>query len=105
MEAPGRPGLNFERLPDWDNTYSIRVTRSYRILLKREAGEFFTAVDTAPIRSIAVDTVRGRADLGHTHASLLPERRPNMQCAILRRPAGLFSRYPSKVKQQRTLHP
>ena len=48
MEAPDRPGLNFERLPGWDNTYSIRVTRSYRILLKREAdeaGEFFAAVD------------------------------------------------------------
>jgi hypothetical protein len=31
-----------------DNTYSIRVTRSYRILLKREtdeAGEFSAAVD------------------------------------------------------------
>jgi len=48
MEAPDRPGLNFERLPGWDDTYSIRVTRSYRILLKREAddaGEFFLAVD------------------------------------------------------------
>jgi mRNA-degrading endonuclease RelE of RelBE toxin-antitoxin system len=48
MEAPDRPGLNFERLPGWDDTYSIRVTRGYRILLKREAdevGEFFTAVD------------------------------------------------------------
>jgi mRNA-degrading endonuclease RelE of RelBE toxin-antitoxin system len=48
MEAPDRPGLNFERLPGWDDTYSIRVTRGYRILLKREADEvdeFFTAVD------------------------------------------------------------
>jgi mRNA-degrading endonuclease RelE of RelBE toxin-antitoxin system len=48
MEAPDRPGLNFERLPGWDNAYSIRVTRSYRILLKREAdeaGELFAAVD------------------------------------------------------------
>jgi hypothetical protein len=47
MEAPDRPGLNFERLPGWDDTYSIRVTRSY-ILLKREtdaAGELFAAVD------------------------------------------------------------
>jgi hypothetical protein len=48
MEAPERPGLNFERLPGWDSTYGIRVTRGYHILLKREAGEageFFTAVD------------------------------------------------------------
>ncbi len=48
METPDRPGLNFERLPGWDDTYSIRVTRSYRILLKREAdeaGELFAAVD------------------------------------------------------------
>lgn len=48
MEAPDRPGLNFERLPGWGNTYSIRVTRGYRILLTREAdeaGEFFAAVD------------------------------------------------------------
>lgn len=48
MEGPDRPGLNFERLAGWDDTYSMRVTRSCRILLKREtdaAGEFFTAVD------------------------------------------------------------
>ncbi len=48
METPDRPGLNFERLPGWDSTYSIRINRSYRILLKREAdaaGEFFAAVD------------------------------------------------------------
>jgi plasmid maintenance system killer protein len=48
MEGPDRPGLNFERLAGWDDIYSMRVTRNYRILLKREtdeAGEFFIAVD------------------------------------------------------------
>ncbi len=48
METPDRPGLNFERLPGWEDTYSIRVNRSYRILLRREAdglGELFAAVD------------------------------------------------------------
>jgi plasmid maintenance system killer protein len=48
MEAPDRPSLNFERLSGWDNAYSIRVTRNYRILLTRETdetGEFFVAVD------------------------------------------------------------
>ncbi len=48
QENPTHPGLNFERLSGWDDTYSIRVTRHYRILLIRktdEKGELFAAVD------------------------------------------------------------
>ena len=48
MDNPDRPGLNFEKLAGWDNTYSIRVSKAYRILLRREAddaGEFFAAAD------------------------------------------------------------
>lgn len=48
MDNPDRPGLNFEKLAGWDNTYSIRVSKAYRIMLRREAdeaGEFFAAVD------------------------------------------------------------
>jgi plasmid maintenance system killer protein len=47
-DNPNHPGLNFERLSGWDDTYSIRVNRQYRILLVREtdeAGEIFAAVD------------------------------------------------------------
>ncbi len=48
LENPQRPGLNFERLSGWDDTYSIRVTREYRILLMRESdeeGEVLAAID------------------------------------------------------------
>jgi plasmid maintenance system killer protein len=48
VEQPEHPGLNFERLAGWQDTYSIRVNRQYRILLVREvdeAGELFAAVD------------------------------------------------------------
>jgi len=48
MDDPGRPGLNFERLQGWTDHYSIRATRAYRILLRREVdehGEVFAAVD------------------------------------------------------------
>lgn len=48
MDNPNHPGLNFERLSGWEDTYSIRVNRQYRILLVREtdvAGEIFAVVD------------------------------------------------------------
>jgi plasmid maintenance system killer protein len=48
QDDPKQPGLNFERLSGWADTYSIRVNRQYRILLVRqtdEAGEIFAAVD------------------------------------------------------------
>lgn len=48
VENPRHPGLNLERLMGWEDTYSIRVNRQYRILLVREsdeAGELFAAVD------------------------------------------------------------
>jgi plasmid maintenance system killer protein len=47
-DNPNHPGLNFERLSGWEDTYSIRVNRQYRILLVRqtdEVGEIFAAVD------------------------------------------------------------
>jgi plasmid maintenance system killer protein len=48
MTNPQHPGLNFERLAGWEDTYSVRVNRQYRILLIREvdeAGELFAIVD------------------------------------------------------------
>jgi plasmid maintenance system killer protein len=48
VDDPDHPGLNFERLSGWQDTYSIRVNRQYRILLVRETdddGEIFAAVD------------------------------------------------------------
>ena len=48
MTHPQQPGLNFERLAGWEDTYSIRVNRQYRILLIREAdeaGELFAIAD------------------------------------------------------------
>lgn len=43
---PGLPGLNFEKLRGQASIYSIRVTRRFRVLLKRETdkeGELFVA--------------------------------------------------------------
>lgn len=48
QDNPRHPGLNFEKLSEFDDTYSIRVDRQYRILLIRETdeeGELFSAVD------------------------------------------------------------
>jgi len=48
IDNPQHPGLNFERLAGFEDTYSIRANRQYRILLAREtddAGEIFAAVD------------------------------------------------------------
>ena len=48
IENPQHPGLHFEQLLGWEDTYSIRVNRQYRILLVREtdeAGEIFAVVD------------------------------------------------------------
>lgn len=48
VENPRHPGLNFERLQNWTDHYSIRASRAYRILLRREVdedGEVFAAVD------------------------------------------------------------
>jgi plasmid maintenance system killer protein len=45
MIDPRHPGLGFERLAGWASMYSIRVTKSYRILLKQEANGVFAAVD------------------------------------------------------------
>ena len=48
VENPRSRGLNLERLSGWEDTYSIRVNRQYRILLVREvdaAGELFAVVD------------------------------------------------------------
>lgn len=48
IENAQHPGLHFEQLSGWDDTYSIRVNRQYRILLVREtdeAGEIFAVVD------------------------------------------------------------
>jgi mRNA-degrading endonuclease RelE of RelBE toxin-antitoxin system len=48
LENPQRKGLRFERLVGWPDYFSIRVSRSYRILLRREHdddGELFAAVD------------------------------------------------------------
>lgn len=47
MENPHRPGLNFEKMVNWENHYSIRVSRDYRIVLRRETdahGELFVAL-------------------------------------------------------------
>lgn len=46
-------GLNFERLRNWTDHYSIRATRAYRILLRREVdeeGEVYAAVDVGTHR-------------------------------------------------------
>jgi mRNA-degrading endonuclease RelE of RelBE toxin-antitoxin system len=48
QDNPRYPGLNFEKLSGFDDTYSIRVTKQYRVLLIRqidEAGELFSVVD------------------------------------------------------------
>ena len=48
VEDARHTGLNLERLTGWDDTYSIRINRQYRILLLREVdeiGEFFAVVD------------------------------------------------------------
>jgi plasmid maintenance system killer protein len=53
MEDPSRPGLRFEKLQGWDDLYSIRINRSYRILLRQETdkdGEVFAAVDVGTHR-------------------------------------------------------
>jgi mRNA-degrading endonuclease RelE of RelBE toxin-antitoxin system len=48
VENPRYPGLNLEQLSGWQDTYSIRGNRQYRILLVREVdetGELFAVVD------------------------------------------------------------
>ena len=48
LENPRSPGLNFEKLRDRADYYSIRVNLQYRILLRLEAdreGELFAVVD------------------------------------------------------------
>ncbi len=51
LENPTRPGLKFEALSAWRDYYSIRISRGYRVLLRREedsVGEIFAAVDVGP---------------------------------------------------------
>jgi hypothetical protein len=48
LEDPDRPGLNFEPVRGMADHYSIRVSRSHRILLRKEhdaEGDLFAAVD------------------------------------------------------------
>jgi mRNA-degrading endonuclease RelE of RelBE toxin-antitoxin system len=48
VENPQYPGLNLERIVGWENAYSIRVNRQYRILLLREVdetGDLYAVVD------------------------------------------------------------
>ena len=51
LEDPKRPGLNLKSLSGAPGYFSIRVSRGYRILLRREegrTGEVFAAVDVGP---------------------------------------------------------
>lgn len=45
-------GLNFEKLRGWDDLYTIRVGRNFRIVLRRRAtkelGDHYVAVRIAP---------------------------------------------------------
>ena len=49
---PYHPGLNFEKLRGWDDLYSIRISRGFRILLRRVAvaggGEYYAAFRMGP---------------------------------------------------------
>ena len=51
VENPEYPGLRFEGLAGRPNYYSIRVSKGFRIILKRsedEHGSLFTAVSVGP---------------------------------------------------------
>ena len=49
---PAHPGLNFEKLRGWDDLYSIRISRGFRILLRRVSppagGDYYVAVRMGP---------------------------------------------------------
>lgn len=51
VQNPARPGLHFEPIVGRPGCYSIRASRSYRILLLRdhdEEGQIFTAANVGP---------------------------------------------------------
>jgi hypothetical protein len=51
IKDPSLPGLNLEKLPGFDNKWSIRVTQGDRILLSRDQddrGEIWTLHDLGP---------------------------------------------------------
>lgn len=51
MQNPSSPGLKLEKLPGFDDKWSIRVTQGDRILLSRdrdEKGEIWTLHDLGP---------------------------------------------------------
>jgi hypothetical protein len=51
IDNPRHPGLHFEKLRGGGDLHSIRTTRGYRILMRREsdsAGELFALVDVGP---------------------------------------------------------
>ena len=46
---PATPGLNFEKLQGHAQLYSIRVNRSYRIILRRDPdGNFLEIINVGP---------------------------------------------------------
>jgi mRNA-degrading endonuclease RelE of RelBE toxin-antitoxin system len=40
-QDPNHPGLNFERIQSRPNTYSVRVTKDYRVLGTMRKGEMY----------------------------------------------------------------
>lgn len=51
MANPRHPGLHFEKLGGGGAFHSIRASRGYRILMRREqdaAGELFALIDVGP---------------------------------------------------------
>nr|VFK79179.1 MAG: Plasmid maintenance system killer protein [Candidatus Kentron sp. SD] len=45
MGDPSHPGLNLEAIVSRDGYYSIRVNRQWRVLLRREGENHFTAIE------------------------------------------------------------
>ena len=48
VENPARPGLNFEAVIGRPGFHTIRAGRGWRILLRRDEGDIFTAVNVGP---------------------------------------------------------